>query len=285
MSDVGTARGTVTVLFTDLVDSTMLRQTCGDDQADDVRREHDRLARRHAEHGGTEVSARRRLPWWCSAAGEAVGAAVAMQQAVARFSRRAPVPIGIRVGMSAGDVVWEDGDCFGTPVVEASRLCDAAADGQILVSDVVRLLAGSRGGHRFSAVGALELKGLTEPLGASEVVWESAAGAAIPALPSRLTGPGQGRFVGRVRSERPAGRLEDVRQAPGASRSSRRAGVGRCDRHLRSLPAPRTTTVRSSHGRCERTPAFPTSRSSRRGALRAARPDLTTCPAGGHLRR
>ena len=50
----------------------------------------------------------------------------------------------MRVGISAGDATFEDGDWFGTPVVEASRLCAAATGGQILVSDLVRALAGSR---------------------------------------------------------------------------------------------------------------------------------------------
>ena len=52
----------------------------------------------------------------------------------------------VRVGISAGDVTWDDGDCFGTPVIEASRLCAAADGAQILVADVVRVLARGRHG-------------------------------------------------------------------------------------------------------------------------------------------
>jgi class 3 adenylate cyclase len=169
MADAPAARaGTVTVLFTDLVASTELRQTLGDDRADELRREHDRLVREATGgHGGTEIKALGDgFMLVFGAAAEAVSAAVDLQQAMSRLARRAPLPIEIRIGGSSGDVVWEDGDCFGTPVVEASRLCGAAAAGQILVSDVVRLLAGSRGGHSFSVVGSLELKGLTEPLSA-----------------------------------------------------------------------------------------------------------------------
>ncbi len=200
MSDSGSRRaGTVTIVFTDLVQSTSLRQTLGDDRADEIRREHDRIVRQvTAEHGGTEVKALGDgFMLAFGAAAEGVGAAVAMQQAVDRFSRREPTPVLIRVGVSSGDVVWEDGDCFGTPVIEASRLCDTAAGKQILVSDVVRLLAGSRGGHRFNTIGPLELKGLTEPIGTSEVAWEPVVEAAMP-LPSALTTTVQGRFVGRT---------------------------------------------------------------------------------------
>ena len=74
-------------------------------------------------------------------AAEAVAAGVAMQRAVDLLARSERLPLAIRVGVSAGDVTLEDGDCFGTPVVEASRLCAAADGGQVLVAEVVRVLA------------------------------------------------------------------------------------------------------------------------------------------------
>ncbi|MFN8037533.1 MAG: AAA family ATPase [Acidimicrobiia bacterium] len=195
----GTRAGTVTVVFTDLVGSTALAQLLGDDAADEMRREHDRLVRvATAEHGGTEVKALGDgFMLVFGAAAEAVSAAIAIQRAVDRFSRRARVPIQVRVGASAGDVAWENDDCFGTPVIEASRLCGAADAGQILVSDVVRLLAGSRGGHRFSPLGALTLKGLNDPVNASGVAWDAAADAGL-ALPSALGVEGQVHFIGRA---------------------------------------------------------------------------------------
>ena len=200
MSASGDRRpGTVTVVFTDLVESTALRQRLGDDRADEVCREHDRLLRNAtAAHGGTEVKALGDgFMLVFEAAAEAVGAAVAMHQAIDRFSQRAPAALKIRIGVSAGDVVWEGDDCFGTPVIEASRLCSAAQGSQILVSEVVRLLAGSRGGHRFHALGPLELKGLSDPLAVFEIDWEPAVTAGMTLPPALApTGP----FVGR-RSE------------------------------------------------------------------------------------
>ena len=59
-----------------------------------------------------------------------------------------------RIGIAAGDVTWEDDDCSGLPVVVAARLQDEAGDGEILVSHVVRLLAGDRLGERCEPVGA-----------------------------------------------------------------------------------------------------------------------------------
>jgi class 3 adenylate cyclase len=189
---------TATVLFTDLVGSTALRQAVGDDAADELRHSHDRVLRDAVgAHGGHEVKATGDgLMVVFDSAVEAVAAAEAMQRGIDRLSRRAPAPIAIRVGLSAGDVVWEGYDCFGTPVVEARRLCDHANSGQILLGDVVRLLAGTRGGHEFRPVGALELKGLATPLAAAEVVWHVAEHA--PPLPGPLAGPETIGFVGRV---------------------------------------------------------------------------------------
>ena len=192
----------MTVLFTDLVGSTALRQTMGDDRADALRRQHDRVFREAiAAHGGNEVKGTGDgLMVVFGSSADAVSAAVDMQRGVIRFNRRAAAPIGLRIGISEGDVVWEDGDCFGTPVVEARRLCDAADGGQILTGEVVRLLAGSRGGHHFDSVGELALKGLTEPLAASAVTWDQEDDGTP--LPGPLVADDTIAFVGRAEEHR-----------------------------------------------------------------------------------
>ena len=158
-------------------------------------------------HGGVEVKSTGDGVMVAFAnVGSALDTAVAIQQGMDRHNRRANVPLMVRVGISTGDAVSEDGDYYGEPVVEASRLCDAAAPGQILTTDLVRMLAGSRSPHRFEPVGSLSLKGLPAPLAAVSVGWE-AQGAASRPLPSRLvtaSGPG---FVGRVG---PRARLDDA---------------------------------------------------------------------------
>jgi tetratricopeptide (TPR) repeat protein len=186
------------VLFTDLVGSTALGQAVGDDAADELRHSHDRVLRdAMSAHSGNEVkSTGDGFMVVFDSAVEAVAAAESMQRGIDRLNRRAPAPIAIRIGLSAGDVVWEGDDYFGTPVVEARRLCDHAESGQILVGDVVRVLAGTRGGHEFRPVGALELKGLGAPLTAAEVVWHI-ADQAHP-LPGQLAGTETIGFVGRV---------------------------------------------------------------------------------------
>ncbi len=166
--------GTRTVLFTDLVGSTILRTRLGDVTADELRREHDDiLARAVVRHGGTRVkNTGDGVMAVFESAAEGVACAVEMQQLVDRYRRDRDLPIAIRVGLSAGDIAFERNDYFGTPVVEAARLEAAAAGDQILVSDVVRLLAGTRTDLKFLPVGPLDLKGLAAPLSAYDVPWE-----------------------------------------------------------------------------------------------------------------
>jgi class 3 adenylate cyclase/DNA-binding CsgD family transcriptional regulator len=162
----------VTLLVTDLVGSTALRVQTGEDRFDGIRLEHDQLLREQvtacrgevAKHTGDGMIA------VFTGASDALRCAVGIQQAVERRNRRAVDQFEVRVGLSAGDVSFEDGDYFGTPPVEATRLCAAAEGGHIYAADVVRILAGSRGGHVFAPLGELDLKGLP-PLASVEVVW------------------------------------------------------------------------------------------------------------------
>src|SRR5205085_5444386 len=87
-------------------------------------------------------------------------------------SRSSPAhAFGVRVGASVGDVSHENGDVFGVPVVEASRLCAMAGGGEIVVADLVRALARGRGDVIFEPMGDLDVKGLPEPVPASRVMW------------------------------------------------------------------------------------------------------------------
>ena len=171
---------TATILVTDLVGSTAIRGEVGEDRAEEVRRAHDRgLVEAAQANGGTVVKGLGDgLLVMFAGAAEAVAAGVAMQRAVDLLARSERLPLAIRVGVSAGDVTLEDGDCFGAPVVEASRLCAAADGGHVLVAEVVRVLARGRGGHEMTPIGDLELKGLAEPVPTFDVAWEPAAGAA-----------------------------------------------------------------------------------------------------------
>lgn len=181
----------VAVLFTDVVGSTELAQSLSTDEADEVRREHFSVLRQAiTEAGGIEVkSLGDGLMVVFASASAALGCAVAMQQGVERGNRGRRHQVGLRVGVSGGEVSREDDDYFGDPVVEASRLCSECAAGQVLAAEWVRLTAGRRCRYECRPVGGLLLKGLPDPVQAVEVVWEPLAGSHDPIsvpLPGRL---------------------------------------------------------------------------------------------------
>ena len=165
--------GTATIVFTDLVGSTVLRSGLGERAADELRREHDAaLSDAVVAHAGRVVKgAGDGILAAFESASDAVASAVVMQQAVHGIGRRRRLGLAIRVGISAGDVSWEGGDCFGLTVVEAARLEAAARPGQILCADIVRVLARGRAGVEFRPIGELVLKGLDEPVAVCEIGW------------------------------------------------------------------------------------------------------------------
>ena len=192
----------VIALFTDIVGSTELSVSRSPEQADEVRRRHFSVLRRAiaANEGREAKNLGDGLMVVFDSASSAIACAVAMQQAVAAESERGGIALAIRVGISGGEVTREGDDYFGDAIVEAARLCGACDAGQILASDVVRLIAGRRITHEVRSVGQLALKGLPEPLAAVEVLWEPIDDALVPdvvPLPHRLVAPKGAEFAGR----------------------------------------------------------------------------------------
>jgi CheY-like chemotaxis protein len=163
-------------MFTDLVGSTELSERIGHEMANEVRKRHFAALRDSlAVHRGSQIKT---LGDGIMAAFDSVSdglaCAVTMQRAVTYCNRREPGhSIAMRVGVSAGETNVVDDDYFGAPVIEASRLCDAAGAGEICVSDIAKTLAGATGLHRFEPVGALELKGISSPVMAWRIDWDA----------------------------------------------------------------------------------------------------------------
>ncbi len=191
----------VTILFTDLVGSTDLASELGDGAADQLRRDHfSSLREAIAATRGVEVKTiGDSLMVSYGGAADALAGAVAMQRAVDRHNRRmADRRLDMRIGISAGDATFEDDDWFGTPVVEASRLCSEARGGQIMVSELVRALAGSRSEFELVPLGTRELKGLPDALSVCEVSWTRSESDDAIALPAFLEAAPPFPFAGRV---------------------------------------------------------------------------------------
>ena len=132
-----------------------------------------------ADHGGREVKTLGDgMLAVFESVGEAVACAGAMQRAFAAAIRGGEPMLGLRVGLSTGDVTQEGDDVFGVSVIAASRLCGAAEPGQVLLPAEVRFLLGTSD-HVFVELGPHELKGLSAPLMLLALNWRETGAAAI----------------------------------------------------------------------------------------------------------
>lgn len=166
----------VAVLFSDVVGSTALLSQVGPAAADELRERHFADMRSAlAVHRGKEIkNLGDGLMAVFDSGTDAIACAITMQQAAAAQVRRDPAAAQqIRVGLSAGETTVENGDHFGVPVVEASRLCSAADTAQILVSDLLATIVAPRGAHRLQPAGQRVLKGLPDPATVWDVPWEA----------------------------------------------------------------------------------------------------------------
>ncbi|HKA83552.1 MAG TPA: hypothetical protein VKD21_06800, partial [Acidimicrobiales bacterium] len=125
----GAPVGTWTVLFTDQVGSTEMRVRVGEGAFDAIRADLDaRVAAALAAHGVvvTKSTGDGVMGGFTSTAA-ALRCAVAIQQSVADRNRTAGEGVGasealdLRIGISVGDAVVDNGDLQGTAVVEAAR--------------------------------------------------------------------------------------------------------------------------------------------------------------------
>ena len=143
---------TATFLFTDLVGSTALASRLGPDAAEALRQAHFAILRGAAEAtGGIEVKTTGDgIMLMFTGPSRALSCGAAIQQGVDRHNRRGEESIDLRVGISMGEAVEEAGDYFGDCVVEAARLCDKAAGGQILTTELLRAMVGRHSTHEFA---------------------------------------------------------------------------------------------------------------------------------------
>jgi class 3 adenylate cyclase len=162
-----------TVLFTDIADSTRLTQKLGDTAARALFKVHDDIVRDSlASCRGSEVKhTGDGLMIVFVSASHAIDCAIRVQRAIARHNTGNPDrPIGVRIGISAGEPVAEGHDFFGAAVQLARRVCDEAEAGRIFVSNVVRDLCLGKE-YRFIDQGLRSLKGFDEPVRVHEVAW------------------------------------------------------------------------------------------------------------------
>jgi len=196
--------GVAIVVFSDLVDSTALLASLGDDRMDTVRRAHVRDVAAAVELGGGRVIKTLGdgvMSSFDSALG-ALQAAAAIQAAVERQdAEQGGIGIEARVGVAAGEPIPDGEDLHGMSVVIASRLSSAAGTGEILVQDLVHGLVASRDGVALGQPREYELKGVPAPVRASELLWRELVQAGAGGT------DGDGAAADGDAGERPSGRV------------------------------------------------------------------------------
>jgi class 3 adenylate cyclase len=148
-------RWLATVLFTDIVDSTVTAAALGDRHWQGLLEKHHELVRRELErYGGREVdTAGDGFFATFDGPARAVRCACAIQEAVT------PLGLRLRAGVHTGEVELVDGKVGGIAVHIGARIAHEAGPGEVLVSSTVKdLVVGSR--LRFVERGRTSLKGV-----------------------------------------------------------------------------------------------------------------------------
>jgi class 3 adenylate cyclase len=159
------AKSVMTMLMTDIVDSTSTAASIGDAAWKQRLGEHDRIVRHQLERfGGREIKTTG--DGFLAAFGSAEGA---LRAALAIRDAMPHAGIEIRTGVHTGEVEVLYGDLRGIAVHATARIMAAAPGGAVLTSAVSRALASGSGLH-FVSTGTHALKGFDERIELFEVL-------------------------------------------------------------------------------------------------------------------
>src|SRR3990172_7509144 len=186
--------GTVTVLSTDLVGSTLLNQRLGDQAATAVERELAALAQEQVDkqRGVVVKDTGDGLMVAFQSARRAVACAQEIQRAIARRNRSRPdSAVRLRVGLHTGEVLNEDGGLHGETLIIAKRIESVAPAGGIFASDTVHGVLGTARSE-LQDRGEFVLKGIDAAWHLWEVPWATAEVGGVLARRERTP------FVGRA---------------------------------------------------------------------------------------
>ncbi len=165
---------TVTIMFTDLVDSTAMTDRLGDRDSRKMFRAHNEIIRQQVEaHGGIEVKSMGdgfMLTFQSSRRG--VACAAAIQKDLREFNKeKREAKLEVRMGLSVGEPIHEEEDLFGKSVILAARISAKAQGEQILICRLVHALVSASGEFVFREVGNFNLKGISDTHTLYEVLW------------------------------------------------------------------------------------------------------------------
>lgn len=155
--------GTVTILFSDIENSTLLNTQLGDERWIRVLSAHDRLVETYVEkYRGLIVKSFGDGHMIVFTTPElAVAAALDIQRALNAHRNRSRelrrTPIRVRIGLHTGTAIERDGDYFGQNVALAARVAAQARGGEILATE--EIAEALEPYYRFAPAAEVELKG------------------------------------------------------------------------------------------------------------------------------
>ena len=154
------AEGTMTLVFTDIVDSTHIAESVGDEAWAEIVADHQSMiSEETAAHGGAVVKFLgdgSMLSFQSARA--AVRTAIELQSQ--NQKARLDTPYAIRIGVHSGEVMQTGTDLLGLTVNKAARIAAAADGGEIMLSSTTKDLVGPLDGTETSDPKTVRLKGI-----------------------------------------------------------------------------------------------------------------------------
>jgi class 3 adenylate cyclase len=151
--------GRVTILFSDIEESTALNERIGDRAWVRLISRHDKMVRRHVNKYSGHVVKSQGDGFMVAFAqpDEAVRCSLDIQRSL----RREPNNIRVRIGIHMGKSVRRGDDLFGRNVAMAARVASEADGGEVLVSREVRDALTDLDGFEFDGGRETDLKGFS----------------------------------------------------------------------------------------------------------------------------
>jgi adenylate cyclase len=120
---------------------------------------------------------------------DAVDAVIELQRVHRERIRNWPEQLKMRLqlGVARGEIVEQDGDCFGDAVNIASRLSDLSGPDQILATEVVIAHLPPDTLVRFRNLGAMDIRGRVEACMVHRIEWQSEVASEAFTVPATLT--------------------------------------------------------------------------------------------------
>jgi class 3 adenylate cyclase len=170
--------GTLTIMFTDLEQSTSIVQELGEREAYRLMSTHHQVLREQfKEYRGHEP---KRLGdgflVLFASARDGLHCAVQIQRKLAAMDAAThAAPIRVRIGIHIGEVLWDENDIFGSAVNFAARVSAEAQGGEVLISALLREVISISGEFTFGEERTASLKGFKGTHHLTPLVWQEPA--------------------------------------------------------------------------------------------------------------